>query len=495
MKQFYFIVAFFLCLNGAFAQWTRVAAIPQSHIIALAVHNSKLYAASDSNIIYKSDDGVTWRATSVSNIPVHLTTMGFYNNEIYIGTNDVVVFNSDDDGVTWHSNALSAVNASRFAVHNGILFAATFGDGIYALNTNTNHWLAFTNGLPFYSYVVQNIISSPNFLIAGAGSNGTYYRFNFTTNQWEEEYYLDNRLHPGLQINRLINRADTLWAVNDNKIIRSDNAGLNWVEDKIGTHIGADRNIYAGSDNYYTLTNLFAGGTWIQQRNKNSAVNTTWATNEEFLPTGYAWDIIEFNNKLFLAKHDGLYVKTNIILPVRFISFNAKCEAGKVVLTWTTAQEQNSSHFDIEKSADGIHWMVIGHLPAAGSSSTEKSYSFNDNNPVQNNYYRIAEYDQDGKVQYTGVLRSSCSGADNFTVWPNPVHDNLYINIIAANKSGAEIKVFDSKGALVKVQRETVLQGSNQFRINTSSLPQGSYLLSAEWNNGQNKKAMQIIKQ
>ena len=60
---------------------------------------------------------------------------------------------------------------------------------------------------------------------------------------------------------------------------------------------------------------------------------------------------------------------------------------------------------------------------------------------------------------------------------------------------GAETKVFDSKGALVKVQRQTVLQGSNQFRMNTSSFPKGTYFLSAEWNNGENKKAMQVIKQ
>ncbi|MEO7487798.1 MAG: T9SS type A sorting domain-containing protein, partial [Ferruginibacter sp.] len=183
-------------------------------------------------------------------------------------------------------------------------------------------------------------------------------------------------------------------------------------------------------------------------------------------------------------------------LPVLFVLFNARCEGNSVIIHWKTAQEQNSSRFDIERSTDAIHWTVIGRLPAAGSSSTEKSYSMIDNNPLLNNYYRIAEYDLDSKVQYTGLLRSSCSAADNITVWPNPVHDdNLYINIVAAGKSGAEIKVFDSKGVLVKLQRDTVLQGSNQSRINTSSLPKGTYLISAEWNNGQNKKTIQVIKQ
>lgn len=181
-------------------------------------------------------------------------------------------------------------------------------------------------------------------------------------------------------------------------------------------------------------------------------------------------------------------------LPVLFISFNAKCEGNKIIINWKTAQEQNSDRFDIEKSTDGIHWRVIGSLPAAGNSSTEKSYSFTDNNPVQNNYYRIAEYDLGGRVQFTGILRSSCGAADAFVLWPNPVHDDLYINIVATAKSQAEIRLFDSKGALVKMLKETVLPGSNQFRINMAFLPNGTYLLAAEWNNGQVKRTVSVIK-
>src|SRR5258708_16356510 len=95
-------------------------------------------------------------------------------------------------------------------------------------------------------------------------------------------------------------------------------------------------------------------------------------------------------------------------LPVRLILFNAKCEVNKVLLTWKTAQEQNSSHFDIERSNDGIRWTVIGNLPAAGNSGSERSYSFTDNNSVQNSLYLIAEYDLEGSMQYTSTFLTSC---------------------------------------------------------------------------------------
>ena len=85
--------------------------------------------------------------------------------------------------------------------------------------------------------------------------------------------------------------------------------------------------------------------------------------------------------------------------------------------------------------------------------------------------------------------------ADVFSIFPNPVHENLFINIFADSESQALIKLFNSNGVLVKVQKVTVLQGSNQLGIDMKSLANGVYHLSAEYNNGQMKKTMQVVKQ
>ena len=183
-----------------------------------------------------------------------------------------------------------------------------------------------------------------------------------------------------------------------------------------------------------------------------------------------------------------------VVLPVRFTLFNAKCDRNKVLVTWKTSQEQNSSLFNIEGSADGLGWTVIGSAQAAGNTNSESNYFFTVNNPSQYSYYRIAEYDLDGRKQYTTVLRSPCNALETFSLWPNPVHDILNINIIAANELLVILNVFDSKGALVKTQRENALQGSNQLSLDMSSLPKGIYSLSAEWNNGRMKKGVQVLK-
>ena len=182
-------------------------------------------------------------------------------------------------------------------------------------------------------------------------------------------------------------------------------------------------------------------------------------------------------------------------LPVQFILFNSICQGNSVLLTWKTAQEQNSSRFNIERSSDAVNWTVIGNLPAAGNSNTEKSYSFSDNNPLQNGFYRIAEIAINGRAHYTGILMSNCASPDVFRVWPNPVREILFINIVATDPSAATIKIFDSKGSLVKIQSEFVLRGSNQLIVGMKFLANGVYSLAVYWNKGQSKKTLQILKQ
>jgi hypothetical protein len=182
-------------------------------------------------------------------------------------------------------------------------------------------------------------------------------------------------------------------------------------------------------------------------------------------------------------------------LPVIFTLFTTSCADNEVLIRWKTAQEQNSDHFEIEKSDDGTHWVVIGVLNAAGNSSVESSYSFAYSNPMQNNFYRVAEYDLDRNVHYTGIIKSSCNIIESLRVWPNPFHDKIFVNILAANQSQAIVKLFDAKGALVKVQKTMLLQGNNQFNLDLGSIAKSIYQLQIEWNNGQSKKTIQLIKQ
>ncbi len=168
----------------------------------------------------------------------------------------------------------------------------------------------------------------------------------------------------------------------------------------------------------------------------------------------------------------------NNALPVRFILFNASCNGNNVLLTWKTAQEQNTHYYAIERSADGIQWTAIGNVPAAGNAIAENDYSYLDNTAPANSYYRVAEYDVDGKVQFTKRLLTNCIHPDLFSVWPNPVSDLLYINMSSVTASNVIVKIFDSKGTLVKQQPEKLLAGNNLFSIDMKEVTSGLYYIT-----------------
>jgi hypothetical protein len=184
-----------------------------------------------------------------------------------------------------------------------------------------------------------------------------------------------------------------------------------------------------------------------------------------------------------------------IPLPVVLKVFNLRCESNKVILNWITTSEISNSHFALQRSSNGTAWIDLGIIPASGNNGGDHSYSFTDDQPLSNSFYRLAQYDLDGKVHYSSIIRSRCSAESDIALWPNPASDKVVINIQSTNASAGLVRMFDSKGALVKIQRATILQGSNQINVDMKKLASGVYQLAIEWNNGQMKKAVQIVKQ
>jgi riboflavin synthase alpha subunit len=180
-------------------------------------------------------------------------------------------------------------------------------------------------------------------------------------------------------------------------------------------------------------------------------------------------------------------------LPVEFVFFNSNCDNGKVFLTWKTAQEMNSSHFDVERSANGSNWAVIGSVPAAGNSNIERAYQFTDNLPIPGALYRIAQYDLDGKNKYSVIIRSSCDGSGEIRVWPNPAQSMAWVNIVTQIASPVNIRLYDNKGAIVYTRKLSLSGGSNQLPIPLYRLSNGIYEVVVDFMNGKTK-AYKLVK-
>jgi hypothetical protein len=185
--------------------------------------------------------------------------------------------------------------------------------------------------------------------------------------------------------------------------------------------------------------------------------------------------------------------ETNSPLPVHFILFNVQCNGNNVSVAWKTAEELNSHYYTVERSADAVEWKALSNIPAAGNTASDHDYSFTDNAATGNAYYRIAEYDIDGHVQYTKILPANCNSREVFRIWPNPVNDLLMINISGVSPSPVIIKVFDGKGSLVRQETATVLSGNNLLTLNMTGLAKAVYFLEITYN--RQTRTEPIIKQ
>ncbi|MEP6556134.1 MAG: T9SS type A sorting domain-containing protein [Ferruginibacter sp.] len=169
-------------------------------------------------------------------------------------------------------------------------------------------------------------------------------------------------------------------------------------------------------------------------------------------------------------------------LPVTIVSFTAVKQQQAVSLSWTTENEKNFSHFEIERAGADNNFNSIGRLSATNSPLSQQ-YLFNDETPARGvNFYRLKMIDIDGKFKYSKVISINFSSNTSLVVYPNPASD--YIRIVTAKKIKA-IEVADVSGRIVKR-----MNANNDNRYDINDLQKGVYFLNIldEDNNRSSKK-------
>ena len=167
-------------------------------------------------------------------------------------------------------------------------------------------------------------------------------------------------------------------------------------------------------------------------------------------------------------------------LPVELLSFSGACHNQTSVLNWSTASEYNSAYFDIEKSKNGYDWEVIHSVDAAGFSSSLVEYQFVDLNKSYNtSYYRLNQFDIDGRNEYYGPIEVSCEEQSKLMTFPNPSDASFSLLINDSRFLGeVNIEVLDAHGKIVGFKELNVLEGENVYPLNINSLEEGMYFIS-----------------
>ncbi|HEY6953260.1 MAG TPA: T9SS type A sorting domain-containing protein [Bacteroidota bacterium] len=200
------------------------------------------------------------------------------------------------------------------------------------------------------------------------------------------------------------------------------------------------------------------------------------------------------------------WVGNNSSLPVELASFSARAKQSAVELAWSTATEVNSYGFEVQRQdivnegTNGI-WTKIGFVPASGTSSGVREYSFTDQKPPAGRYgYRLKQVDKNGSFKYSNVEEVEMDAAPKeFTLgqnYPNPFNPATSIEFSVAQNGKAVMKIYNVLGQEVATVFDQEAEAGKyyQAQFNATRLASGVYVSVLESGGKRLLRKMLLVK-
>jgi hypothetical protein len=180
-------------------------------------------------------------------------------------------------------------------------------------------------------------------------------------------------------------------------------------------------------------------------------------------------------------------------LPVELTSFTAVLQGTSALLKWATATETNNSGFQIERSVEGSGvWAEVAFVNGAGTSSSPKTYSYEDKNLAPGKYvYRLKQIDNDGKttIYNPNALPKVDAGVSNILQlggnYPNPFNPTTNIQFSVPQDGYASLKVYNILGQEVATLFSGMAKAGHYIpaTFNASRLASGIYFARLQYSN------------
>lgn len=162
------------------------------------------------------------------------------------------------------------------------------------------------------------------------------------------------------------------------------------------------------------------------------------------------------------------------LLPVTITSLTAGFNNKKIKINWTTASDVNNGYFEIERAGDGVNFERIGKVNATGTAMV--NYSFDDDQALAVNYYRIKTVEQSGAFSYSKMVVVKKNEKSSIDIVPNPASTSI---IVRGSHKGDWISIFTAAGNLTLQKQLT----ADNEKIGIQNLTPGNYFVKLMSNN------------
>lgn len=279
----------------ASAQWEPVDEVPRTRIFTVTTSGDTIAAGADTAVYVSSDAGKTWRRSTkpVADVAA-IEALAIHNGRLYAGTFGQGVHVSDDLGVTWQpfNEGLvggfldSQLDVTDLQVRGHLFYVSTAGAGVYVRDLAGGVWSHFGEVFePNQDSDVDGFGLGGDRLLALAGSNGQVYINDPGATDWTQSHLDNIGVHAG------VHAQSAAWT------------GTGWV---VGTNVGIFRS--AAGQEPWTRLNLRLGPlNWtaltVQGHHLYAAFDiTTAAVIAESVDDGATWQFVETQPNAFVQK-------------------------------------------------------------------------------------------------------------------------------------------------------------------------------------------------
>lgn len=181
-------------------------------------------------------------------------------------------------------------------------------------------------------------------------------------------------------------------------------------------------------------------------------------------------------------------------LPLIYNSFEVRENSNGALLQWVVSQVVNHSHFEIERSVDGINFEKIFTELKILSNNNQHALSFTDNNLPNSSvvFYRIKQVEKSGTYNYS-AQKSIKVKSFKISLYSVPAIDFIYFDLSSDKRSSGKIIIMDASGQMVIIEDRKIMTGKNIIQVDIKRLPKGTYTLIFE-NNESQQLGQQFIK-
>jgi len=170
-----------------------------------------------------------------------------------------------------------------------------------------------------------------------------------------------------------------------------------------------------------------------------------------------------------------------LVIPVELKSFTALTYKNSVSLSWSTATEVNNKGFYVQRKTDNSDYQNIGFVEGKGTTTEVQNYFFSDANvQVGKYYYRLAQVDFDGSVNYLDAIEVEVNPPLEFSLsqnYPNPFNPATTIDFSLPYKSSVVLKIYDVIGQeVLKAIDKEMEAGYHKLNLDMSRFSSGVYM-------------------